>query len=449
MGTADTRRRGVRVLLPLALGIAAVLALGPVAAGAATVSAAWSAKIGSAGVNGKAAISAYTTGSGAITLKLAKLKASTLHPVVLHKGTCSSVGPVLLKLPSIKTGRTGTAARTSSLTAGQVSTITAATAAGSIAIRIGSGSARKCGAFSQLAITPVVVARIAVGRLPMDVAIAPNGVFVTDWADNTLSRIDPATSQVLQTVSLTLPGNAGPEAIAFGDGSLWVTTIELDASDNPLPGTLERVNPTTGQQQATVPIGRGALDVEVSPGAVWVTGYEDNAVLRIDTATNTVAATIPVPGGPVGLAFGAGSLWVSSDDGKVARIDPATNSIVTTIATQDSGGFVAFGGGAVWMTNGGHEGQADGRLTRIDPATNGVTASITVGAWPRRLAYAGGSVWIGLNDAPTVVRVSATTNAILNRVTVDDDVYSIAATDHAVWAVHPDPKPGVVTRIAY
>ena len=154
MGTADTRRRGVRVILPLALGIAAVLALGPVAAGAATVSAAWSAKIGSAGVNGKAAISAYTTGTGSITLKLAKLKASTLHPVVLHKGTCSSVGPVLLKLPSIRTGRTGTAARTSSLTAGQVSTITAATAAGTIAIRIGTGSARKCGAFSQSAPLP-------------------------------------------------------------------------------------------------------------------------------------------------------------------------------------------------------------------------------------------------------------------------------------------------------
>ena len=202
MGTADTRRRGVRVILPLALGIAAVLALGPVAASGATVSAAWSAKIGSAGVNGKAAISAYTTGTGAITLKLAKLKASTLHPVVLHKGTCSSVGAVLLKLPSIKTSRTGTAARTSSLTAGQVSTITAATAAGTIAIRIGTGSARKCGAFSQLAITPVVVATIKVGDDPRsDVAIAPNGVWVTNWNDNTLSRIDPATSKVVQTLT--------------------------------------------------------------------------------------------------------------------------------------------------------------------------------------------------------------------------------------------------------
>ena len=121
METADTRRRGVRVLLPLALGIAAVLALAPVAASGATVSAAWSAKIGSAGVNGKATISAYTTGTGVITLKLAKLRASTLLPVVLHKGTCSAVGTVLLKLPSIKTTRTGTASRTSSLTASQVS----------------------------------------------------------------------------------------------------------------------------------------------------------------------------------------------------------------------------------------------------------------------------------------------------------------------------------------
>jgi YVTN family beta-propeller protein len=424
--------------------------LGPVAAGAATVSAAWSAKIGSAGVNGKATISASTTGSGTITLKLAKLKASTLHPVVLHKGTCSSVGAVLLTLPPIRTTRTGSAARTSSLTAAQVSKITLATAAGPIAIRIGSGSARKCGAFSQSAIQPYVVATITVGGSPVDVAIAPNGVWVTNWNDNTLSRIDPATSQVLQTLPLTLTGNAGPFAIAFGDGSLWVTTtIEWDDSDNLLPASLVRVNPVTGQQQATVPIGRGAYDVEVSPGAVWVTAYEDNAVLRVDTATNTVAATIPVPGRPVGVAFGAGSLWVSSEDGKVARIDPATNSIVTTIQTQDTGGYVAFGGGAVWVTNAGYKGQADGMLTRIDPATNGVTASVTVGTYPWSLAYAGGSVWVGLRDTATVVRVSATTNAVLNRVTVDDNVDSIAATDHAVWAVHPDPKPGVVTRIAY
>jgi YVTN family beta-propeller protein len=457
MGTADTRRRGARALLPLSLGIAALLAFGPVAAGAATVSAAWSAKIGSAGINGKATISAFTTGTGTMALKVARMKASTLLPVVLHKGTCSSVGAVLLTLAPIRTTSSGAASRTSGLTAAQVTKITAAATAGKIAIRIGTGSARKCGLFAQLAVTPVVTAKVTVGKSPSGVAVAPNGVWVTNWYDNTLTRIDQATSRVLQTLLLTLTGYAGPEAIAFGDGSLWVTTTEFDDAGNPVAGSLERVNPANGLQQATIPIGKGAYDVEVSPGAAWVALSDDNVVLRVDTATNAVAATIPVPGGPVGVAFGAGSLWVSSDDGKVARIDPATNAIVTTIATQDSGGYVAFGGGAVWVTNAGHEGQADGMLTRIDPATNGVTASVTVGSRPIELAYAGGSVWVGLFGTPTVVRVSATTNAVLGRVTVNHPVYAIAATEHAVWAVHnlesadstAAPPPGVVTRIAY
>ena len=91
-----------------------------------------------------------------------------------------------------------------------MSRITAATTAGTVAIRIGTGSARKCGTFSQLAITPVVAATVKVGDDPMDVALAPNGVWVTNWNDNTLSRIHPATSKVVQTVSLTLTGNAGP-----------------------------------------------------------------------------------------------------------------------------------------------------------------------------------------------------------------------------------------------
>jgi len=457
MATVDTRRRGAHALLPLSLGIAALLAFGPVAAGAATVSAAWSAKIGSGGVNGSATISAVTTGSGTMALKVARMKASTLLPVVLHKGTCSSVGAVLLTLAPIRTTSSGAASRTNGLTAAQVTKITAAATAGKIAIRIGTGTARKCGLFAQLAVTPVVTAMITVGKSPSGVAIAPNGVWVTNWLDNTLTRIDPATSKVLQTLPLTLTGYAGPEAIAFGDGSLWVTTTDFDDSGNPLAGSLERVNPATGQQQATIPIGKGAYDVEVSPGAVWVPLSDDNSVLRVDTATNAVAATIPVPGGPLGVAIGAGSLWVSSADGKVARIDPATNSIVTTIATQDSGGYVAFGGGAVWVTNAGHKDTPDGMLTRIDPATNGVAASVTVGSNPVELAYAGGSVWVGLFGTPTVVRVSATTNAVLNRVTVNHPVYAIAATEHAVWAVHnlesadPTalPPPGVVTRIAY
>ena len=73
------------------------------------------------------------------------------------------------------------------------------------------------------------------------------------------------------------------------------------------------------------------------------------------------------------------------------------------------------------------------------------------------VAVGAGSVWVGLYGAPTVIRVSSTTNAVLGRVTVSNPVYGMTATDHAVWVVHSleaaddvsEPPPGVVTRIAY
>lgn len=418
------------------------------------------AKIGSAGANGKATITAYTAGTGTIALKLAKLKASTLTPVVIHKGTCGSVGAILLTLPSIRTTTSGAASRTSGLTAAQVTKIAQATAAGTIAIRVGTGTARKCGLFAQIAVTPVVTAKITVGKSPSGVAIAPNGIWVTNWFDNTLTRIDAATNQVLQTVPVTLPGSAGPEAIAFGEASLWVTSSGFDESGSPLPGTLLRIDPASGQPQATIPIGRGAYDIEVSRGAAWVALYDDNAVVRVDTTTNQVATSIAVTGNPIGLAFGAGSLWIGCGNGIVARVDPATNGVVATTQAQDTGGFVAFGANAVWMSNAGHEGMSDGKVSRIDPATNTVVASVTIGSvgpYADPIAFAGGSVWVGLTGTPEVVRLSATTNAILNRLTVAHKPYALAASNHAAWVVlnlpteagASSPPNGILSRISY
>ena len=83
------RRLGVG----LSLSLAAILALTVAApVSAATLGASWQAKVGSAGANGTATIQAYTTGSGSLALKLAKLRAATSLPVTLSKGTCGSVG---------------------------------------------------------------------------------------------------------------------------------------------------------------------------------------------------------------------------------------------------------------------------------------------------------------------------------------------------------------------
>jgi hypothetical protein len=138
----------------LAAGLCALLVT-HVAFGGTTTTAAWRAKVGPSGVNGTAKLSAATTGSSSISLKLVKLRDSSILPVAVYKGTCASVGPVLFRLGSITTTSDGAASRTSALTAVQVKLILAATTGtGKIAIRVGSGASATCGAFVKVAVLP-------------------------------------------------------------------------------------------------------------------------------------------------------------------------------------------------------------------------------------------------------------------------------------------------------
>jgi len=145
-------RRRLGVGLSLSLAAVLVMTVAP-PVGAATVGASWQAKVGSAGANGTATIQAYTTGSGSLALKLARLRTATYLPVTLSKGTCASVGSTLIRFPAIRTTSAGAAARTSSLTAFQVRQLKAAmTGTGKIAIRTGSSATggTKCGVFTVL-----------------------------------------------------------------------------------------------------------------------------------------------------------------------------------------------------------------------------------------------------------------------------------------------------------
>jgi YVTN family beta-propeller protein len=443
--------------MSLSLLAAALLTVTPVAAQETAVAEAWSAQIGSAGAHGWATIQLYTTGRGWLVLRLQKLPPTTRLPVSLSAGTCAAPGSVILQLPAITASRAGAAARMSGLTAAQASAISAASvSSGTFALRVGTGSAAACGEFGAFPVQPYVAATISVGGLPHGAVVARSGVWVTNYLDDTLSRIDPATNAVLQTVRLPLSGNAGPEAIGFGEGSLWVTVTDFDDSGNPLAGSVLRVDPANGHVQVVIAVGRTPLTIATTPGAVWVPAADDNTLARIDPVTYVVT-TIPVCTNPVGVTSGFGSVWVACADGSLLRIDPATNEVIATIQTGTTGGWVAAGDTAIWMANTGDEDTADGTVTRIDPATNTVVARVGVGSQPWAIAFASGSLWVGLAGTPTVVRVSAITNTVLAQITLDAPVYAIAATDSAVWAVQdlqaPDLNspvpPGEVARLDY
>ena len=91
-------------------GLATLLAIAPTSASALTLHRAWSAKVGSSGANGTIALSIYTNDVGTIRYSLKGLRARATYAVQIRNGTCSSVGTIVARPPSVVTSTTGTVA---------------------------------------------------------------------------------------------------------------------------------------------------------------------------------------------------------------------------------------------------------------------------------------------------------------------------------------------------
>jgi YVTN family beta-propeller protein len=193
------------------------------------------------------------------------------------------------------------------------------------------------------------VATITVGRAPLDIAVTPGAVWVTNAGGDSVTRIDPQTNRLAGRPVTT---GASPQSLAVGGGSLWVANHDA--------ATVTRIDPASGKVVADIPVPSEPHRVAYGAGAAWVGNWHDNSVSRIDPVTNRVVGSpIPIGSHHAGnLAVGAGDLWVTSDyrpeaaaeDVVVVRIDPQANRAVETIAVGGHPIDVAATQGAVWVS---------------------------------------------------------------------------------------------------
>jgi DNA-binding beta-propeller fold protein YncE len=169
----------------------------------------------------------------------------------------------------------------------------------------------------------------------------------------TLARFDPeaaATKTLVAEIDLGLPA----DAIAFGQGALWIASAARDS--------LVRVNPHNHVVIEIIKVGNAPIAVAVGEGAIWTLNSGDGTVSRVDPKTNKSAATVTlgvkVTGGQI--AAGEGSIWVSTTGAPLVRIDPRTNKAVQ-IFTGEAGGALAIGHGSLWLA------ATPKQIWRIDP----------------------------------------------------------------------------------
>ena len=159
--------------------------------------------------------------------------------------------------------------------------------------------------------TNTVVAEVYVAPGSYGLTYGEDAVWVTSTERSTVARVDPRTNLVVETI----PVGKSPRFIAAGGGAVWT----LNQGD----GSVSRIDAKTNKVVATIEVGVPGPGGEIAfgEGSVWVTSFEF-PLSRIDPSRNVVVQQFAGPGGDA-VRVGLGSVWLSNlRAGNVWRLDP-------------------------------------------------------------------------------------------------------------------------------
>jgi streptogramin lyase len=124
---------------------------------------------------------------------------------------------------------------------------------------------------------------------------------------------------------------------------------------NYLDSTITRLDPAAGEVIAEIDTEFGPQVMAEAGDGLWVSSVDSDAVQRIDPATNEPDPAIGTEALPDGLLLHDGALWVATDLGPILqRVDPATGELTGTWVVSDQGAInanqlVVESGGAFWF----------------------------------------------------------------------------------------------------
>ncbi|HTG47795.1 MAG TPA: hypothetical protein VK646_09090 [Actinomycetota bacterium] len=237
----------------------------------------------------------------------------------------------------------------------------------------------------------------------------------------------PTPSSPVPTIVPTRPiaGVGNPGSIVAGFGSIWVQSgmgsLVHIPSDGVGGGTIPDVLPRAAKA-APQPLAVGF-------GSVW--SLDGNAVVRIDPTTDQPSARIPVPSPTSAITTGGGAVWVACCPGapELLRIDPATNAAkVVGPATATSGGGLAYGFGSLWWIN---FSEAPS-ISRLDPATAHETAFITTPGYAAFVVAAPSCIWTIGRDG-RVAQIDPSTDRVVGVGRKAPSAFGASTSDGIVW----------------
>ena len=266
-------------------------------------------------------------------------------------------------------------------------------------VSVGSESVAVIGPFGgYAAIDPATNAVTAAGQVASGatrVLRTSAAVWITNYADSEIVRIDPTTSTVVSSVEFP-----GPDGIAKLGGALVVASFD--------GGFVAQVDPAAQAISQQIEVGGQPTDVFVTEdeASIWVALFDTGEVIRIDAESFTVTTRITVGSGPVGLDVADGTLWVVNHaEGTVVGVDLASEDVVANYPVGAGPTAATVFDGSLWVTV-----TDAGELVQLDPATGETITRTPLGTsnrgGPTGLAVGNDSLWVAMQGERSVVRVT-------------------------------------------
>jgi hypothetical protein len=158
---------------PIALVLAVIL-LGLCAApvSAAATRRTWYAGMGTSAAYGRTTLRAFADGTATTGFTLKSLRRNTTYRVEIRAGRCRSLGSVLARPGSVRTGATGAATASLNLSASQMNSVWGTARTGTIAVRVVATGSAACGDYYFNKATRV---RIPAYGIDLPVIAGPSG----------------------------------------------------------------------------------------------------------------------------------------------------------------------------------------------------------------------------------------------------------------------------------
>jgi hypothetical protein len=242
--------------------------------------------------------------------------------------------------------------------------------------------------------------RTKLGRGPVAVVSGPEGLYVLVGRE--VKRLDPRTLRELANVGLAGPG----VALAVDDEAVWLTRSPQRPDRNSVVVTLDPE--TLDRFGERLNVGHIPVDVDVSGGQAWITGYGDGTLTRVSEdgkrATQNWLAAQPTTsalfGGTAWVAdFAADAVLPASTKTGLVNREPIRVPHPLTVTTVGDG---------IWVTSlESADPNSPASLYRFDAESGRITGRpVDLGPSVGYVTAGGDSLWIAARGQRSILRVT-------------------------------------------